>query len=384
MSAAMNFDMWSPEYQDDLTDIYQRLRDDHPVFEYASDSNEQARCWLLSRFDDVRTAFRDKENYQNATTRNDIIPQFQSSDGAVHKGVRSQVFPRLLANAIDHVRPEIERIVEQLLDEVEARGGCELAQEVAFEIPRRVVPVLLGIPDPLADRMMRIVDPLAGYDPQRPVFPEPTLGDAVIDIIDELIAYKRTHPGPDVMSQLLALEENSELFAGGSALAARSFAFAAFDTTINLLANGTVLLADHPDQRRLLAAQPGLMPKAIDEMLRMESPTQMIPRRVVSAVEVHGQVLDAGDEVLLLIGAANRDERHFPEPDRFDIEREVQDHLSFGSGIHTCVGRHLARLEAEVYFTRLLQRFPDFTVGLRRYKASGWSRAFAEVQFSCH
>ena len=122
---------------------------------------------------------------------------------------------------------------------------------------------------------------------------------------------------------------------------------------------------------------------AIAEILRFESPTQMIPRRVQLSVELHQQKLSVGDEVLLLVGAANRDERQFENADCFDISRNPQDQISFGSGVHTCIGRHLAKLEARVYFSRLLERFPNYQVGERRYKASGWSRSFAEVQFSC-
>lgn len=383
MSSELQFDMWSPEYQGDLYQRYKTLRDDFPVFEYQNDSNEQNKCWIVSRYDDVRDTFRDKLNFKNAETRNDLIPQLQSSDGDLHKGMRSQVFPKLVMSAISHVTPDIETIVAACLDDVQAKNGCELAREVAFEIPRRVVPILLGFPDHLTEAMIKLVDPLAGYDPLSPIFPEPTLGDALIELIDTLISYKRLNPANDLMSELIALEDSGGIVEGGTAMTARSFAFAAFDTTINLLANGTVLLADNPKQRQKLIDNPGLMSRAIDEMLRVESPTQMIPRKVQRPVELHEQHLEVGDEVLLLVGSANLDERHFDNAEQFDIEREVQDHLSFGSGIHTCVGRHLAKLEATVYFEQLLKRFPQYKIGERRYKASGWSRSFAEVQFSC-
>lgn len=383
MSAKLDFDIWSPQYQDDLQQIYKTLRDDFPVFEYASDSNELAKCWIVSRYDDVRDIFRDKNRFQNAQTRNDLIPQFQSSDDELHRGLRSQVFPKLIMSAIAHMEPTVENIVSRILDNVEAKGSCELAQDIAFEVPRQVVPLLLGFPDHLADRILKLVDPLAGYDPLKPIFPDRTLGDSLISLIDELIDYKRKHPGKDIMTELLGLEAQGDIDVGGSAMIARSFAFAAFDTTINLLANGTVLLADNPQQRQKLIANPQLMPHAVDEMLRMESPTQMIPRRARVDVELHQTTLSAGDEILLMIGSANLDERHFANADNFDIERELVDHISFGSGVHTCVGRHLAKMEASIYFKQLLNRFPDYQIGKRRYKASGWSRSFAEVGFSC-
>jgi cytochrome P450 len=375
--------MWTPEYQADLYLIYRSLRDGHPVFKYQSDSNVTSDCWILSRYDDVLRAFRDKVNFKNAGTRNDLVKQLQTSDGELHKSLRSAVFPRMGASVTAPFQPLVEDTVREVLDAVEAKGGCELAQEVALQIPKRIVPVFIGFPDHLTERLLTLVDPLAGWDPENPVFPEPELANDLMALVEEMIGYKRDNPGPDVISRLVALEDAGELPPGGTALVVRSFSFAAFDTTVNLLANGTVLLADNPEQRQKLVDEPELIPRAIEEMLRLESPTQMIPRRLAADVSLHGQTLSAGDEVLLLIGAAHRDERRFDNADRFDVERNPGDDIAFGSGIHTCVGRHLARLEAAVYFRQLLERFPDFTIGARRYKASGWSRSFAEVQFSC-
>jgi cytochrome P450 len=383
MGAELNFDMWSPEYQDDLYQTYKILRDDFPVYDYQRDGNDVSKCWILSRYNDVQGVFRDKLSFKNSETRNDLISQLQSVDGEKHKGLRSAVFPKLMSSAIAHIEPDIDAIVTQLLNAADTRGNCDLVEDIAHQIPRQVVPVLLGFPEQLTERMVKLVDPLAGYDPRNPVFPEPTLGDALINLVDELIAYKQNNSGDDLMSELLALEDSGELEFGGTGLIARCFAFAAFDTTINLLANGTVLMADNPAQRQKLIDDPDLMPQTIAEMLRLESPTQMIPRRVRLDVDLHHQKLSVGDEVLLLIGAANRDERHFENADCFDISRNAQEQIAFGSGIHTCIGRHLAKLEATVYFRQLLSRFPNYQVGARRYKASGWSRSFAEAHFSC-
>lgn len=383
MGSALNFDMWAPEYQAELYQIYKTLRDNYPVFKYQSDSNVSTNCWILSRYEDVLQAFRDKVNFLNGGTRNDLVKQLQTSDGESHKGLRSGVFPRMGASVTTPFEPLVEKVVSEVLDAVAANGGCELAQDVALQIPKRIVPPYIGFPDHLTERLLNLVDPLAGWDPEDPVFPEPELAGDLIELVEEIILFKRDHPGKDVISELLALETTGELAPGGTALVVRSFSFAAFDTTVNLIANGTVLLADNPAERQKLIDNPDLLPPAIEEMLRLESPTQMIPRRLVADVSLHGQTLSAGDEVLLLIGAAHRDERRFDNPDRFDIERNPRDTIPFGSGIHTCVGRHLARLEATVYFRHLLERFPAFTIGSRRYKASGWSRSFAEVQFSC-
>ncbi len=383
MGTALDFDMWTPEYQADLYRIYKTLRDEYPVFKYQSDSNPSSNCWILSRYDDVLGAFRDKVNFLNGGTRNDLVRQLQTSDGESHRGLRSGVFPRMGASVTAPLEPLVEKTVSDVLDAVGTAGGCELAQTVALQIPKRIVPVFIGFPDHLTDRLLTLVDPLAGYDPVNPVFPGPDLADELIELVEEMIRYKRDNPGADVISHLLALENAGELAPGGTALIVRSFSFAAFDTTVNLIANGTVLLADNPDQRQKLINNPALIPQAVEEMLRLESPTQMIPRRLAADVSLHGQTMSAGDEVLLLIGSAHRDERQFEAADHFDVERNPRDDIAFGSGIHTCIGRHLARLEAAVYFRRLLERFPDYRIGDRRYKASGWSRSFAAVEFSC-
>lgn len=383
MGSTLNFDMWTPEYQADLYRIYRTLRDEQPVFAYQSDSNPSANCWILSRYDDVLNAFRDKDNFINGGTRNDLVKQLQTSDGERHKGLRSAVFPRMGASVTAPFQPLVEKTVAEVLDAVEANGGSELAKDVALQIPRRIVPVYVGFPDHLTERLLTLVDPLAGYDPADPVFPGPDLGAELVELVEEMIRFKGDNPGDDVISKLLALEHAGELEPGGTALIVRSFSFAAFDTTVNLIANGTVLLADNPEQRQKLVDNPALIPRALEEMLRVESPTQMIPRRLAADVSLHGQTMSAGDEVLLLIGSAHRDERQFDNADRFDVERDPRHAIAFGSGIHTCVGRHLARLEAAVYFRQLLERFPGFSIGARRYKASGWSRSFAEVEFSC-
>jgi hypothetical protein len=152
------------------------------------------------------------------------------------------------------------------------------------------------------------------------------------------------------------------------------------DTTSNLIANGAVLLAEHPDQRRLLAEDPLLLPDAIEEMLRYESPAQALPRRLTRDVELHGRKLREGEQLFLLWGSANRDEREFEHADRFDVRRRIKRHLAFGQGIHFCLGKSLARLEARVAFEELLAGAPSFALdGPAPWLPSMWARAHARV-----
>ncbi|NQX88513.1 MAG: cytochrome P450, partial [Halioglobus sp.] len=270
MGRALNFDMWSPEYQADLYAIYQHLRDDHPIFKYQSDSNVTSNCWILSRYDDVQRAFRDKLHFVNGGTRNDLVHQLQTSDGDLHTGLRSKVFPLMGAAVTSPFEPLVKHAVAEIFDTVAEQQACDLVQDIALQIPKRIVPAYIGFPDHLTEPLLTLVAPLAGWDPDNPVFPGPDVAQDLINLVEEIIHYKSDHPGADVISTLLALEKTGELAPGGAALIIRSFSFAAFDTTVNLLANGTVLLADNPDQRQQLIDSPELMPRAIEEMLRLE------------------------------------------------------------------------------------------------------------------
>jgi len=152
------------------------------------------------------------------------------------------------------------------------------------------------------------------------------------------------------------------------------------DTTTNLIANGAVLLAEYAEQRRMLAQDPSLLDGAIEEMLRYEAPAQALPRRLTRDAVLHGQTLRKGEQLFLLWGSANRDEREFEDGDRFDVRRRIKRHLAFGQGIHFCLGKSLARLEARVAFEELLARAPAYELaGPAPWLPSMWARAHARV-----
>jgi len=183
------------------------------------------------------------------------------------------------------------------------------------------------------------------------------------------------------MTALLAAEVDGERLTDEDLL---GFSFllliAGNDTTTSLIGNGAELLARHPDQRTELASDQSMVPAAIEEMLRMEAPTQALPRTTTRDVELHGVTIPKGSRVLLVFGAANLDEREFADPERFDIHRRAPRHLAFGHGIHYCLGAMLARLEGRVIFEELLARLPDYrVVGQPQRHTSNWARAWRSL-----
>jgi cytochrome P450 len=243
-------------------------------------------------------------------------------------------------------------------------------------VPRKIVAPFVGFPEQHLAELAEIIDPLVGWDPDGPPAPPQDYSARMAALMDAMLEEKRRAPGDDVLSAIVAAEGGEDgLTREESAIAARGFGFAAFDTTVNLLANGAAVLAAHPDVRAQLTADPSLIPNAIEEMLRFESPTQNEPRLALEALEIHGTEIPAGDQILLMLGSANRDERKWDAPDHFDVTRPCRDHLAFGLGLHLCIGQHVARLEARIFFEELLLRMPNYQVGASVHYVSAWARA---------
>jgi cytochrome P450 len=197
----------------------------------------------------------------------------------------------------------------------------------------------------------------------------------------ELVAARRAEPRDDLMTALLEAEVDGQRLPDDELLGfCLLLILAGNDTTSSLIGSGIVLLAEHPDQRARLVAEPGRWPAAIEEMIRIEAPTQVLPRTTTTDVEVHGVTIPAGSRVMLVWGAANLDEREFPDPERFDETRRITRHLGFGHGVHFCLGASLARLEARVAFEEWHARFPTYELAGPPSRATSiWARAFTRI-----
>jgi cytochrome P450 len=280
-----------------------------------------------------------------------------------HTRLRRLVSGAFTARRVQALRPAIERMVEDLLDGLDGLDGeVDFVERFAFPLPVNVIGELLGVPaadraqfqslvrdwtqvlEILSPEVLRTADPAAA---------------AIHDYLAGLVASRRRAPAADLLSALVAVEEAGDQLTGEELLTTAALLFAAgFETTTNLLSNGLVALLANPAQLAALRDWPDLAQPAVEELLRFDSPVQLISRVVVDPVELGGLPIDEGERVVAYLGAGNRDPERFTEPDRLQLARVADAPLSFGGGIHYCLGAPLARLEAQIALPALLRRFP--------------------------
>lgn len=371
-------DVRSIEYHAQIYQRYATLREQHPVYFDAS-----RNIWMITRYADVRHLLRHPEGTRNGDTGHSYIPNLANSDGELHNKVRSQVIPMFSKAVAAQLQPVIERIVDELFAPLPTTGDIDLYHTVIQRIPQEFMTRFLGFPEGSAELWYALGEILMGQDPLDPTPASAEIAlkdlDAVAAMVQSVLAEKRRHPGDDHLSWLVRQEAEGHLTPEESTVFANCLAFAGVDTTINLLGNGTGLLARFPAQREKLRARPELLDGAIEEMLRVEPPVQGLPRRLTSDLSLHGTVIPAGDEISLVFAAANHDPAQYPDAKVFDIERQNKDHLAFGFGLHKCIGQHLARLEARAFFPRLLRHFPSYEIAESRWRLSHWARGYAAL-----
>ncbi|MEV4642505.1 cytochrome P450 [Actinoplanes sp. NPDC049548] len=277
-----------------------------------------------------------------------------------HTRLRRLVSSSFTARRVQALRPRIVEMVGQLLDRM--TGEADFVEAFAFPLPVNVIGELLGVPEPdraqfqgLVRDWTQVLDVITP-DVLKTADPAAT---TIRDYLAGLAAERRKQPADDLISALVAAEEEGEKLTEDELLTMAALLFAAgFETTTNLLANSVVALLHNPEQLALLRDDPGLAPGAVEELLRYDTPVQLLSRVTWDDIEVAGVPVSGGERVVAYLGAGNRDPERFPEPDRLDLARADNGPLSFGGGIHYCLGAPLARLEAQIALPALVGRFP--------------------------
>lgn len=333
--------------------------------------------WVLSRFDDCATVLRDQRFGKSDEAQRIFGSAADAADREVpiisrhsmlranppdHTRLRGFVSREFTPRRVEALRPAIESMVDDVLDRLADSGGGDVMDLVAFPLPVRVIGELLGVPEADRDQFRWLVrDAAAALEPmvdRDTVRAAEAANRQMIDYFRDLINRRRAEPTDDLIGALIHLRDDGDRLNQDELIATIVLLFAAgFETTTNLIGNGLISLLRNPDQMQMLRADPALGHGAVEEMLRYESSVQLDARTALEDADIAGHHIDAGQVVLTLLGAANRDPDRYQDPDRFDITRTGTQHLSFAAGIHYCLGAPLARLEGEVVFERLLARF---------------------------
>src|SRR6476661_10482450 len=351
--------------------VYARLRDEAPIY-----YNERYDFWAISRHADVEKALSDWQTF--SSSRGDILELVNSDfdmpkgvmmfeDPPVHtmlRGLMSRVFtPRRMAEIEDQIR----RFCVNCLDPHVGSGGFDIVAELASMMPMRVIGMLLGIPEQDQVAVRNRTDANLRTEPGKPM---EVKQEAVAngDIFADYIEWRAIHPSDDLMTQLLTAEFEDEH--GEKRTLTREevltytavIAGAGNETTGRLIGWLAKVLAEHPDQRRDIAQDRSLLNRAVDETLRFEPTGPHVARWMARDFECYGTTVPAGSAMLLLFGAANRDSRRYTDAETFNIHRDYISHLTFGKGVHYCLGANLARLEGRVALDELLNRWPEWDI----------------------
>ena len=378
----VEFNPFLPEFIENPFPVYHRLRSEDPVHE------SPMGFWVLTRYDDVAGMLRDarfgRKGFDTLLQARFGEAGFDLSmlfrDPPDHTRLRALVSKAFTPRVVEEMRGRIQEIVDALLDRAQDVGRMDVIADLAYPLPLIVICEMLGVPTENRDLFRRwSVDIARSLDaialPTEPEVIErgTAARHALADYFRGLIAERRRRPKADLLSDLIAAEEQGDKLTEGELMATVLLLFVAgHETTVNLIGNGTLALLRHPVELRALRADPGLIGSAVEELLRYDGPVQRTGRMPNTDVALGGRTIRKGALVLGLIGAANRDPAHFPDPDRLDITRGDNRHLAFGWGIHFCLGAPLARLEAQIAILALVRRLPRLALATARLE---WRRA---------
>lgn len=359
-----HFDHTDPRLTEDPYPVYRELREKCPV----AHSDVRGGYWLLSRYKDVFQAAHEYSTFISGGgvtfppigNERPMIPI--ETDPPQQKKYRSILNPAFTLDAVAHHEPYVRSLVTEFIDAFIDKGECDLVRDLAMPLPMFVIAHLLGIPLEDRDKFKQWSIDLAqtsAEDAQVGV----QAAQALYGYFAEVLAARRQKPGADLVSLLLAAKIDGRPLTEEELLdMCLLLLVAGNETTTNAIGSTLWYLAQHPQERTKLIETPALIPTAIEEFLRYESPVQGLKRTLTKDVELGGQTVGKGEVALLMWGSANRDEGEFPRADQCILDRHPNRHLAFGTGIHRCLGAHLARLELTVVLEEVLRRMPDYHI----------------------
>ncbi len=365
----------SAEFKADPFPFLARLRASEPV--YRTTLPDKTVVWLLTRYDDVSALLRDErftKNRRRALTEEQLRklpwtpPMFRplernmlDLDPPDHTRLRSLVHKAFTPSLVEQIRARTQTVADELVDRVVRLGEMDLIKEFALPLPMTIITEILGVPRKDHDKFHKWSQAVVSL-----TSPSPTLG--VIPSVWKFIRYlrqffklRRREPQDDLVSALIKSEEAGDKLNEDELLAmVFLLLIAGHETTVNLIGNGTLALIENPNELNKLLSEPSLVKPAVEELLRYTSPVFTTTERYAREdTMIHGVTIPRGEMTLGVIGSANRDETAFENPIELQITREPNRHLSFGQGIHFCLGAPLARMEAQIAFTTLLRRLPN-------------------------
>jgi cytochrome P450 len=365
--------------------VYKRLRDEAPVY-----YSERWDCYVLSRFEGVWEACQSPavSSASGTTTSHlltkvqPVLPMLNAMDPPAHSSLRALLRKQFMPRRVKELAPRIQQVVEELLDAMRDDPEPEFVDQFAQPLATSVGGMVIGLPPEDGAYLRGLVDQFFSRDPDNPGMTE--RGLAAMGEMDQyfqkLSAERRGKPARDfdAISAIQGWEAPDGHRADDHEVASnlQLLLIGGTDTLPKVLANLVLRLAQHPDQRADLAADPSLAVDAFNEAVRLDMPTQNMARKLIDDFEVHGETLEQGKPVLLLYASGNRDEREFPDPDVYDMRRRAPRSLSFSHGTHACIGLHVARKEGELAINELLRRHPGYAIDESRLER--WETEFVQ------